>query len=158
MLACRVGQVLLLLGGILYKIRIFTCTISWHILKNFLELELKLTLRCATGPGQCLELTGNLPTKLRESIRQRISMRIAPCLKRQLEAARRQKFPPTSETQTQNEAPGRVRSERGPKDEPIPPSFDPRGLHSPKQWPPGHRKLGETSTFGICLWRNFMHA
>ena len=45
------------LGGILYKIRIFTCSISRHILKNFLELELKLTLRCATGPGQCLELT-----------------------------------------------------------------------------------------------------
>ena len=50
----------ILLGGILYKIRIFTCSISWHILKNFLELELKLTLRCPTGPGHCSELTGNL--------------------------------------------------------------------------------------------------
>ena len=67
---------------------------------HFKNLELKLTLRCATGPGQCLGLTGNLPTKLRESIRQRISMRMAPCSERQLEAARRQKVPPTSENQT----------------------------------------------------------
>ena len=80
-------------------------------------------------------------------------MRIAPWPKRQLEAARRQKFPPTSENQTQNEAPGRVRIERRPKDEAIPQSFDPRGLHSPKEWSHGHRK------FGDCLiLLNFMHA
>ena len=70
-------------------------------------------------------------------------MRIAAsCEERQLQAGRRQKFPTTPENQTKNEAPGRVRSERRPKDEPIPASFDPRGLHIPEQWPPGHRKLG----------------
>ena len=126
--------------------------------KIFLEFELKLTLRCPTGPSQCLGLTWNLPTKLGEPTRQMISMRVAPSPERQLEVARMQKFTPASENQTQIEAPGRMRTERRPKDEPIPPSSDTRNLHSPKQWPPGHRKLGETSTFGICLWRKFMHA
>ena len=47
--------------------------------KNFVELELKLTLRCPTEPSHCFELTGNnLPTILRESTRQRISMSVAP--------------------------------------------------------------------------------
>ena len=74
----------------------------------FTILELKLTLRCPTGPSQCLGLTWNLPTRLRESIRQRISMIMVPCPERQLEAAWRQKFPATSENQTQNQAPGKA--------------------------------------------------
>ena len=41
----------LFIGGIPYKIWIFTCSISWHILKNFLELELKVKVPFSLVPN-----------------------------------------------------------------------------------------------------------
>ena len=70
-----------IIGGILQNTNFHMHDFVAHF-KIFLEFELKLTLRCPTGPSQCLGLTWNLPTRLRESIRQRISMRMAANLRK----------------------------------------------------------------------------